>query len=133
MIIRKKDRTGSKMTDKEAKRIGRPMKKAARGEKRASLGLKVRIEVKKRIDEAAKASGRTQSQEAEALIEQALAPYFMLEKMHATLNDIERGNIEAVFRKLGYIPLRTPHGTGWLPPGHPGLRSGFIDPAKEEG
>jgi predicted transcriptional regulator len=54
------------------KRTGRPVKKPEPG-KRMSLGLKVTAEIKERIDKAAKASGRTQSQEAEALIERAIA------------------------------------------------------------
>ena len=73
------------MTEKEKRRIGRPMKKSARGEKRASLGLKVRVAVKKQIDEAAKDSGRTQSQEAEALIERCLTYDVMLKAMNQTI------------------------------------------------
>ncbi|MGY3489626.1 putative transcriptional regulator [Bradyrhizobium sp. USDA 4011] len=114
------------MTKKEEKRLGRPIKPAAKGT-RVSLGLKVRPEVKKKIDEAAQKSGRTQSQEAEALIEHALAPYFMLEAMRATLAEIEKGNIEAAFRKAGYVKVRTRYGDGWLPPGYPLPRSGFIE------
>jgi hypothetical protein len=107
------------MTKKEAKpRVGRPSKVAASGT-RVSLGLKVRAEVKQRIDAAAKASGRTQSQEAEALIEAALAPYAMLEAWRAAFADLERGNFEAAVRRLGYVPYSTSQGTIWLPPGHP--------------
>jgi len=107
------------MTKKEAKRrIGRPLRAAASGT-RVSLGLKVRAEVKQRIDEAAKASGRTQSQEAEALIERALAPYAMSETWRAALADLKRGNFEAACRRLGYVPISTPYGPIWLPPGHP--------------
>ncbi|MDA9521470.1 hypothetical protein XI06_14195 [Bradyrhizobium sp. CCBAU 11434] len=114
-----------------AKRIGRPVKPVQEGT-RVSLGLKVRPEVKARIDTAARNSGRTQSQEAEHLIEMALAPITMLERMQQTFTEIERGNVEATFRRLGYMPLRTPHGTAWLPPGHPGLRSGFIAPEEDK-
>jgi uncharacterized protein (DUF1778 family) len=46
--------------------------------KRVSLGLKVTAEVKQRIDKAAQASGRTQSQEAELLLEKALHDQDML-------------------------------------------------------
>ena len=54
---------------KETKRgVGRPTKKPERG-KRISLGLKVTAETKRRIDLGARASGRTQSQEAEHRIE----------------------------------------------------------------
>jgi len=59
------------MSDKKG-RIGRPPKTAEPGT-RVSLGLKVTAKTKARIDTAARESGRTQSQEAEALIEEALA------------------------------------------------------------
>jgi predicted transcriptional regulator len=51
-------------------RRGRRAKPAKPGE-RVSLGLKVRPEIKDRLDTDAKRSGRTQSQEAEARIEQS--------------------------------------------------------------
>jgi hypothetical protein len=53
-------------------RKGRPLKVATPGT-RVSLGLKVTASTKARIDEAAGLSGRTQSQEAELLIELGLA------------------------------------------------------------
>ena len=52
----------------QARRAGRPTKQPTPGS-RASLGLKVTDEIKQRLDMAAKASGRTQSQEAEARLE----------------------------------------------------------------
>jgi hypothetical protein len=52
----------------EKKRIGRPAKPAVPGQ-RHSLGLKVTGEMKQRLEDAARASGRTQSQEAELRIE----------------------------------------------------------------
>jgi hypothetical protein len=107
------------MTSTTAKRIGRPPKKAARGEKRASLGLKVRIDIKRRIDEAAKNSGRTQSQEAEALIEKALTIEAVLAGMGSSDEKIIRQGLEAAARKLGYKPHVGVHGTEWYPPGHP--------------
>lgn len=51
------------------KRIGRPPKPATEG-KKVSLGLKVTPRIKDRLDQAARASGRTQSQEAEYRLEQ---------------------------------------------------------------
>src|SRR4051812_35854254 len=98
---------------KEAKRVGRPMKAPARG-KRVSLGLKVTAEVKRRIDTAARNSGRTQSQEAEALIERALTYDTMFEAMRTNMADIAKGNIEAAFRRLEYTKHRTLHGDVWL-------------------
>jgi len=52
------------------KRTGRPTKASTPGE-RMSLGLKVTAEVKDRLDRAARASGRTQSQEAEMRLERS--------------------------------------------------------------
>ena len=51
----------------ETKRRGRKAQTAGPGE-RVSLGLKVTPETKNKLDKAAKANGRTQSQEAEARI-----------------------------------------------------------------
>jgi predicted transcriptional regulator len=50
------------------KRIGRPTKAPQPG-KKVSLGLKVTADIKNRLDAAARASGRTQSQEAERRLE----------------------------------------------------------------
>jgi hypothetical protein len=112
------------------KRIGRPLKAPAKG-KRVSLGLKVTAEVKRHIDSAARASGRTQSQEAEHLIERALQYDQMLTAMHRTVAEIDTGNVDAAFRRKGYAPMRTPYGTAWMPPGYPIEQSGFI-PQEED-
>jgi len=45
-------------------RLGRPLKEAAEGH-RVMLGLRVSADVKNKLDEAARKSGRSQSQEAE--------------------------------------------------------------------
>jgi hypothetical protein len=115
----------------EAKRIGRPMKQPPRGT-RVSLGLKVGAEVKRRIDSAARASGRTQSQEAELLIERALHYDRMLGAMNTSLEDIRRGQVEDAFRAAGYRWHHTPYGKIWLPPGYPGEPSGFISQEEKE-
>jgi hypothetical protein len=57
---------------KAAKRRGRPTKKPNEGE-RVSLGLRVTAELKRQLDAAAAASGRSQSQEAEFRIESSFA------------------------------------------------------------
>jgi hypothetical protein len=54
----------------QPRRTGRPPKARTPG-KRASLGLKVTDEIKERLDGAAKANGRTQSQEAETRLERS--------------------------------------------------------------
>jgi hypothetical protein len=51
-------------------RLGRPLKRPVAG-RRFSLGLKVTAAAKTRLDNAARASGRTQSQEAEVRIERS--------------------------------------------------------------
>ncbi|MFZ2075645.1 MAG: hypothetical protein WAV38_03140 [Xanthobacteraceae bacterium] len=113
-------------------RIGRPMKPPAEG-KRASLGLKVTAEVKAHIDAAARESGRTQSQEAERLIERALQYDELLEAMRTTVTKIKDGNIEAALRAAGYRSLHSPHGKIWVPTDYPLKQvSGFIPPADEE-
>jgi hypothetical protein len=56
--------------EQQQKRIGRPLKAPQSG-KRVSLGLKVTAEIKQRLDDAARANGRTQSQEAEFRLERS--------------------------------------------------------------
>jgi len=58
--------------ERKEKRLGRPPKAATPG-KRVSLGLKVTPEIKQRLDEEARKHGRTQSQQAELMIERAFA------------------------------------------------------------
>jgi hypothetical protein len=55
---------------RQHKRIGRP-RKAPKPGTRVSLGLKVTSDIKNKLDRAAQASGRTQSQEAELRIERS--------------------------------------------------------------
>jgi hypothetical protein len=110
-----------------AKRIGRPMNKPAKGT-RVSLGLKVTAEVKRHVDAAAQASGRTQSQEAEALIEKAL----QYDRVLAASGTTSEKLLEGALRAVGYTPVHSPHGKIWLPPGYPTQRSGFISPEEEQ-
>lgn len=51
------------------KRVGRPMKRNPNSIKRVPLGLRVTADIKRLVDDAAIKSGRSQSQEAERLIE----------------------------------------------------------------
>jgi hypothetical protein len=107
------------------RRIGRPLKAPAKG-KRVSLGLKVTAEVKRHIDSAARASGRTQSQEAEHLIERALQYDQVLTAMDTTVAEIDEGNVDRAMRRREYRPMQTRHGIVWVPPGYPIEQSGFI-------
>jgi hypothetical protein len=113
------------------KRVGRPFKSPPPKGQRVSLGLKVTAEVKRHIDAAARASGRTQSQEAELLIERALQYDRTLEAMRTTLADMQQGNVEAALFRLGFTLVRhVQEGKAWklwAEPGFPGIeRSGFI-------
>ena len=56
--------------EQKQKRLGRPLKTPTPG-KRVSLGLKVTAETKQRLDEEARRHGRTQSQQAELMIERS--------------------------------------------------------------
>jgi hypothetical protein len=60
------------MVQESKKRLGRPTKAPTPG-KRVSLGLKVTAEIKQRIDEEACRTGRTQSQQAELMIERSFS------------------------------------------------------------
>jgi predicted transcriptional regulator len=60
------------MTQEHRKRLGRPPKPPTPGT-RVALGLKVTPEIKRRLDQAARKSGRTQSQQAELMIERSFA------------------------------------------------------------
>jgi hypothetical protein len=118
---------------KAKKRVGRPPKPPAEG-KRISLGLKVTAAVKRRIDKAAQDSGRTQSQEAEALIERAFLYDGMLQAIRTTLANISKGRIDAAFREAGFTAIHTPYGKVWVPRDFPIKASGFLgdDGGKKE-
>lgn len=102
----------------EPKRRVRPANKPVRA-RRIPVTLRMSPETKRRLDAVALASGRSQSAEIEYLIEQALAPVAIYEKFRAALAELETGNPEAAFGKLGYTPIPTSSGRVWLPPGLP--------------
>jgi hypothetical protein len=128
---------------KAAKRIGRPMKAPARG-KRVSLGLKVTADIKRRLDAAAQASGRTQSQEAEYRIElsyqyqRALGDFEQAKKQLAEQakklrEEIELGLAEAALSRSGWssVPDLRYGGDVWFPPGRLNLpKPEWVDPDK---
>jgi hypothetical protein len=110
-----------------AKRVGRPVAQpAVQKAERYSLGLIVTAEMKRLIDETAKATGRTQSQVAELLMEKAVQYDRTIAAMNKSLDEIRRGNVEAAFRAEGYTPVHSPYGKIWHPPGYPIERSRFI-------
>jgi predicted DNA-binding protein len=87
--------------------------------KRPQLGIIVSQETKDRIERLAQASGRSQGQVVEQLIERAILYDSVIAAMNRTLDDIRRGHIEEAFRGDGYTPVKTPYGQIWLPPNHP--------------
>jgi predicted DNA-binding protein len=107
------------------KRAGRPLRSAEKGE-RYSLGLIVTAEMKQFIDDTAKATGRTQSQVAELLMEKAVAYDRMLSAMNTSLEEIRRGQIEAAFRAAGFTAIHSPYGKIWVPKDYPMERSRFL-------
>ena len=121
------------MVEPDKRRIGRPTKSPTPGT-RVSLGLKVTPNIKRLLDGAAASSGRTQSQEAEMMIERCLTYDQTLEAMHTTLADMQKDNVEAALRRLGYTPVRVPNEDKpdrpwklWAEPGYPGIeRSEFV-------
>ena len=82
------------------KRIGRPIKPALPGE-RPSLGLKVTAATKALIEALARASGRTQSQEAEFLIERCVQYDRTLMAMRVTERELSGAQAR-------FVPRRTP-------------------------
>jgi hypothetical protein len=114
-------------TTTTTKRRGRPFK-APKAGKRAPLSLLVRAEIKHLVDERAKASGRTQSQEAEAMIERCLTYDQTLEAMRTTLADMQKDSVEAALFKFGYTAIRVPKPDRvwkvWAEPGFPGFERG---------
>ncbi len=97
-----------------AKRRGRRPQVANKGE-RMSLGLKVTPEIKNKLDAAAKANGRTQSQEAEARIEQTFRGADYLEQAM----DLAYGPRLTVLlllmgRAMNEIGRHAPFPTNWM-------------------
>jgi hypothetical protein len=86
------------------KRIGRPIKPALPGE-RPSLGLKVTAATKALIEALANASGRTQSAEAEFLIERCVQYDRALLAMQVTERELSAAQARFVTLKRG---KRTP-------------------------
>jgi hypothetical protein len=113
----------------ESKRGGRPIKEARKG-KRSRISVDISAPTKALINSRAKASGRTLAREAEIMIEGFVTYQEMMERMRQTLDEMQRGNVEAALWRLGYTPVRRViDGKAWklwAEPNFPGLeRSGF--------
>jgi hypothetical protein len=115
------------------KRIGRPMKPPVRG-RRTTITLMVSHELKRRIDGGARQSGRSQSQEAERLIQTAFNYERVLVEHQATLaklGQMRQGNTEQILRELGWQQIFDLRWGGhiWLPPGRLEVqKTGWVDP-----
>jgi hypothetical protein len=105
------------------KRIGRPPKYG----KRFALGLRVTAETKQAIEAAAKATGRTQSQQAEDMLERCRTYDALMEGMRTTVEQVTKGRIEQAFREAGYTETRSgPGGTiAWVLTASLAKHSGF--------
>src|SRR5262245_27075019 len=97
---------------------GQPVKKVPRGKKRIQVSMILSAEIKTRIDNEAKRSGRTFSQTGEMLIERALAVDNVLQLTNQTLEEL----FEAAMLRHGYRKLRVrphpkyPRGFVWVSP-----------------
>src|SRR5438034_11061135 len=105
-----------------AMRPGRKPRPANQGQ-RASLGLKVTAEIKNKLDAAAKANGRTQSQEAEVRIEKTFERGTLLSEVvelalgerPASLLLVLTRVIDDVGKAAGYKAIGAPDGArNWL-------------------
>lgn len=114
------------------RRPGRPFKPPTLGE-RAQISVLVRAEIKDYVASTAEASGWSQSQVVEALIERCLAYDRAFDAMKTTPAEIDRSNFDAELRRRGYT-LIARHGAFklWAEPGYPAERSGFLEPEEEE-
>jgi hypothetical protein len=80
-------------------KIGRPTKSASPGE-RASLGLRVRPEIKEQLERAAEESGRSQSQEAEFRLESS----FERSNLHREVLELMYGpQLGAILMMIGSV------------------------------
>jgi hypothetical protein len=109
------------MSEAAAKRIGRPTKAPRRGTKRVGLGLKVSAEIKRRLDNSAKSSGLSQSQEAERRIEMSYSYERLLgdlKEAEARIDQTKQRNVEAILKGEGWreIPDLRYGGYVWLSP-----------------
>jgi hypothetical protein len=86
---------------------------------RYQINVLLGAETKDYLLAAARKSGRTTSAEAAVLVENAITMNRLLAAMATTIEQVAAGNLEVALRKAGYVPLRDPRGTVWLPPDHP--------------
>jgi len=121
---------------------GRPRKTPMPHEgARVHLGFRVTPELKRRLEEMATRTGRSQSQEAERRLEmsfeweRALGGFEEWKTKHGEeLKAIELGNYQAALHRGGWQRVHTPKGNVWVEPGVPPVaadgisRSGFITP-----
>jgi hypothetical protein len=106
------------MTEKIKRRgPGQPVKKVPRGTKRIQVSMILSAEIKTRLDDEAKRSGRTFSQTGEMLIERALAVDDVLREMKQTLDGLARDSFEAKMIRRGYKKVKMRgDGLAWFAP-----------------
>ena len=105
--------------------------KALDGGKRYPLNMRTTKETRDRLEKAAADSGRSLAQELEFQLERVFHYDHVFENMKRSIEEIQKGNLEAELHRAGYIHRYTEYGDAWLSPGHPGERSGFIAPPEK--
>lgn len=127
--------TKQKLSTAPAKRTGRPIKEARKG-RRYQIGVIVTGETKSLIAARAKESGRTISREVEIMVERLLQYEGTLKRLYGTIEEMERGRVEATLVRLGYTPIcptntkdgeppakeRGGYWMVWAEPGYPGIQ-----------
>jgi len=105
--------------------------KTSEGGKRYPLNMRTTKETRDRLEKAAAESGRSLTQELEFQLERALQFDRTLAAMNKTVEEIQRGNLEAELMRQDYSFERTEYGRIWFPPGFPGDRSPWITPKEK--
>lgn len=115
------------MTKAVKQRVGRPSKSVSPGQ-RFSLGLKVTAEIKQLIDTLARRTGRTQSQQAELMIEFYFQYQATLAALRTSLTMIEKDGVELRLFRQGWRPISSSKTSLklWAPPGYPEIEPGDL-------
>jgi hypothetical protein len=94
---------------------------------RVQLAFIASVKTKREIERRAAASGRSQGQVVEELVERALTYEDLVKTFGRALEEIQRENFEAALQRAGYMPVRFVDGRkAWVHQPDPGKRSGFV-------
>jgi hypothetical protein len=73
---------------------------------RVQLAFIAKVKTKQEIERRARASGRSQGQVVEELVEKAIAYEDLVNTFGRALEDIQRENFETALQRAGYLPVR---------------------------